>query len=272
MKFCYLDETGTGQDTVVIVVGVVVDAVRMRRTKREWDELLAQCTSLVGKPVTELHAKDIYRGNGPWRSVSPEQRSATIERILDWFDDRKHHVTFSSIDRRIFDELKDSCEICASLDNVWHAASFHVALSIQKKYQTLSNNKGNTVFVFDKGKGETSFPELIIFPPAWSDSYYKKGPKQDRLDQIIDVPFFADSSHAGLIQIADLIAYILRLYAALHGYGVSPKYDGEIEKVDGWVEKIKSSLLPTNIRYLKRGRCPVAETYYQMAPECLRNL
>ena len=32
MKFCYLDETGTGQDTVVIMVGVIVDMYRSAKT------------------------------------------------------------------------------------------------------------------------------------------------------------------------------------------------------------------------------------------------
>lgn len=254
------------------MVGIVVDAVRMSRTKREWDDLLTQCSGLVGKSVTEIHAKDIYRGNSPWNNVPATQRTEIIERILDWFDARKHHITFSSIDRAAFDARKGSCEICDSLGTVWNAASFHVMLSIQKKYKSFKNNKGNTVFVFDKGKGGKAFYDLIISPPHWSDDYYGKGPKQDRLDQIVDVPFFADSSHAGLIQIADLVGYFLRLYADFHDYGVEPQYTGEIDRINSWVEMIKKSLLLTSVRYPKTGGGQVAKTLFELAPESLRVL
>ena len=51
MKFCYLDETGTGQNTAVILVGIVVDVQRMDLTKREWNRLFQEISNLARKPI-----------------------------------------------------------------------------------------------------------------------------------------------------------------------------------------------------------------------------
>jgi hypothetical protein len=39
MKVCYFDESGTGEEPVAVVTGVVVDAQRMHATKEHWSEL-----------------------------------------------------------------------------------------------------------------------------------------------------------------------------------------------------------------------------------------
>ena len=39
MKFCYADESGHGSE-ITVIVGIVVDAQRMRRTKTDWEESL----------------------------------------------------------------------------------------------------------------------------------------------------------------------------------------------------------------------------------------
>lgn len=34
MKFCYLDETGTGTEPFALIIGILVDANRMKPTKK----------------------------------------------------------------------------------------------------------------------------------------------------------------------------------------------------------------------------------------------
>ena len=107
MKFCYLDETGTGQDTVVIVVGVVVDVQRMNRTKQEWQKLFEDISNLAHKPIREIHAKDLIPGNSEWRGVHGDVRADIVTTILKWLVDRKHKVTFSAIDKAKFAVCSD---------------------------------------------------------------------------------------------------------------------------------------------------------------------
>jgi hypothetical protein len=41
MKFCYLDESGTGEELFAVMAGIVVDAYRSRITRKDWMDLLS---------------------------------------------------------------------------------------------------------------------------------------------------------------------------------------------------------------------------------------
>lgn len=222
MKFCYLDETGTDQHSpIVILVGVIVDIQRMRLAKQEWNDLFKKHAKLARKPITEIHAKDLIPGNDEWRGVDPETRVKVVTEIVDWFVKRKHQIAFAAVDKKGFCRQSND-ERKQNLKNEWIAAAFHIALSLQKAYPKRKgnkSNKSNTLLIFDKGNTSDidKLINLLINPPSWSDTYYRQE-KKDRLDKIIDVPFYADSHHVPLIQIADLICYILRRYSQLKDY------------------------------------------------------
>lgn len=119
---------------------------------------------------------------------------------------------------------------------------FHLMLAVQKALQGKHGTKGNTVFIFDnENREEKKFANLIASPPAWSDAYYKKGKKQRRLDQIVDVPYFGDSKEVSLIQLADFLAYFLRRYIEIREEAVPLRYAGEDEKT--WTDAIKKRLI-----------------------------
>jgi hypothetical protein len=244
----------------------------MSLTKREWSEHLQNLSQIAGKTVHEVHAAELYRGNDEWNSVKGPQRHQIITETLDWFAGRKHKVTFSAVCKRLFDERKDkNCEVCQLLNDYWRTAAFHVVLSLQKAHRN-DGHKGHIVTVFDRGKGDNSLPALLFSPPEWSDTYYEREKKKPRLDQIVDVPFFADSKQVALIQVADLIGYILRRYADLNDYGDNQRYDGEAERITEWVKTITSMLYISSTRYPKNKRCATANVFYNLAPESLRKL
>lgn len=81
--------------------------------------------------------------------------------------------------------------------------------------------------VFDAHeKDQKGYSELLLNPPEWTDTYYSRGKKQNRLDQIIDVPHFVDSAHVGMIQLADCISYFLRRHIEIVEAVVPPRYEG----------------------------------------------
>lgn len=218
MKFCYLDETGLDQNTAtLIVVGVVVDVQRMNRTKVEWGDLFSKLSGLAKKPVKEIHAKDLIPGRNAWFSVKPEVRNQIVDTILDWFAERKHLITFGAVDKVKFKSLGND-ERALDLKTPWDVAAFHVVLTLQRAYQKNKKNKGHTVFIFDKGQSPDTLVRLIMDPPDWSGTYYGFSNKHEALDQIIDVPFYAESHHVPLVQVADLICYILRRFTELVEY------------------------------------------------------
>jgi len=57
MKLCYCDESGTGNEPIAVMVGVLVDAHRMHITKQEWCALLDYLSELAGVEIKELQAR-----------------------------------------------------------------------------------------------------------------------------------------------------------------------------------------------------------------------
>lgn len=267
MKFCYVDESGTGDEPFAVMAGVLVDAYRMRPTKEEWDGLLAHLAGIVKRDVKEFHTKDFYAGNSPWRGLKGHARTEILSAIFEWYAERKHHIVFSVIDKSSHERLAGEHPFTETTGGLWQTLALHLALSVQKHNQKQKNNKGNTVLVFDAhDKDEKAYSELLLDPPEWTDTYYARGKKQDRLDQIVDVPHFVDSAHVGMIQLADCISYFLRRHIELQEGAVPPKYDGEEEIVGRWAELALNQSIPRSAIYPKKGRCDAAEFFYQLAP------
>lgn len=272
MKFCYCDETGTGEEPYAVLLGIVVDASRMHLAKQDWKNFLADLSATVGQELQELHTRNFYAGNGVWKKIDGKKRAQAVTLFMDWFAERKHRIVFSAIDKKKYNYLKQTGKTKPGIDTIWKAMGFHVVLSMQKNYQKETNNKGNTVFIFDEEvKEETKFQKLVLNPPEWCESYYSKKPKQDPLDQIVDAPYFADSKDIYLIQVADFMSYFVRRYIEIKEGDVPEKYKGEEDKVIDWFGKIKARTIPYTSMYPKQKRCEVAEFYWDLAPNCIKN-
>ncbi|MBX3000930.1 MAG: DUF3800 domain-containing protein [Caldilineaceae bacterium] len=273
MKFCYVDESGTGNEPIAVMVGVVVDAQRMHVTKKEWNELLAELSTIIKQKVTEIHTRDFYAGNGPWRSIDGQRRAEYISTVLQWVKARRHRIAYTAVDTAEFFQRFKLLPEYADVTTLWRFLGLHLILGIQREHQKLAKNKGNTVFIFDNEyREELRFTDLINNPPTWTDTYYNKNSKQSRLDQVIDVPYWGDSTDVGLIQVADFIAYFLRRYIEINENKVPPKYKDEEDRVTEWFKLIVDCMLPNASFYPKKGRCACADLFFSFAPDCIRSL
>ncbi len=116
-------------------------------------------------------------------------------------------------------------------------------MQLQKLHQPLVKNKGHTVLVFDENKVKTDkLNEVLFAPPSWTELYYDRAEKQEPLDQIIDSAFFTKSHHAGLVQVADLFAFVLRRYAELTDYAVKPEYKDDATDIQDLVDRLTPRL------------------------------
>ncbi len=269
MKFCYIDESGTGSEPFAVMAGVVVDAHRMRPTKAEWDDLLTVLSAMRGRQIAEIHTRDFYAGNGPWRGMEGKQRSVITSAIVDWLAERKHSIVYCAVNKEKFaSEFRNDAR-CEDVGSVWRFLGLHLVLALQKEHQRLDRNKGNTVLIFDNEERErASFTELILEPPAWTDTYYSRTGRQDRLDQIVDAPYFADSTHVPLLQVADFVAFFIRRHVEL-AQGDSERYEGERQKVANWVSDMLKRSLSSSCIYPRRQRCLCAQLFCDYAPGCL---
>ena len=270
MKFCYLDESGTGTEPFAVMVGVLVDSKRMNLTKVHWEELLFILSKIVDRKITEIHTCDFYAGNGPWRDIKGGQRAAIITAVFDWLQERKHHLVYSAVDKVKFKRDFQYESYAKQVGSLWRLMALHCVLAIQKNFQNSVGNKGNTVLIFDnKDQEAKGFTELVKEPPDWTDSYYNRAPKQGQLDQIVDVPYFGDSRQVGLIQVADFISFFVRRFVEIREGAISPDYPDEPERLSGWIATAMASAISKLAIYPSKRRCECADIFYRYAPKCL---
>jgi hypothetical protein len=252
------------------MVGVIADAQRMHITKKDWAGLLNALSKIIGQPLLEIHTRDFYSGNGIWRNkINGVDRAKIISLIFQWLVDRKHDIVYSAVDKaRFHDEFKKEPyvnQVCT----LWRFMALHICLALQKYLQRLQGIKGHAILIFDNEETEASdFTKLIRNPPEWTDSYYKRSRNQERLDHIIDVPYFGDSCHVGLIQVADFVSFFLRKHIEIQ-MGVPPDYEDEPSRIEGWANMALARSIPKRAIYLQKGRCDCADLFYRYAPSCL---
>lgn len=268
MKFCYLDESGTGGQPIAVMAGIVADANRMHLTKDAWSELLGQLSEIVGHQVQEFHSHKFYSGSGIWKGLDGPDRARIISAIIEWMKDRKHKVVYSALDVQRYGEYQKEDGRLQGL-SAWRTMALHVALSVQRRHQSESKNKGHTVLVFDEQvKEKDKFTELILNPPEWTDGYYNRRRKQKALDQLVDVPHFVDSKQVELVQVADLYAFLLRRQFELETGLDKPKYADEAEKVRAWTEDILAQTIGNGHIYPKKQPSRAAQLFQSVAPNC----
>lgn len=273
MKFCYVDESGTGDEPYAVMVGIVIDSQRMHVTKEHWQELLNHLSKIVEHDLTEIHTRDFYSGNGVWRKMDGHLRSLFITAVFEWLSNRKHHIVFSSVNKSLYFERLKSGAIPKEVNTLWRFLGFHLMLSMQKAFQKEMKNKGNTIFIFDNEEREQKrFIDLINNCPDWSDTYYGFAKSSRRLNQVIDAPYFGDSKEVGMIQVADFVAYFLRKYIEIEEGSSSAKYAGEEEKVRDWAKLISNRSIGKNHIYPTKGRCKCASLFYDLAPNSIIKL
>ena len=273
MKLCYCDESGTGDEPIAVMVGLVADAQRMHVTKDEWQELLTALSRTVGKPIAEIHTRDIYAGSGPGYGLKGPQRAEIIGNVFEWLSARKHQVVYVGVEKSKYFESLKAGKIPKEVNTIWRFMGLHLLLAVQKVHQRHGRNKGHTFFVFDNEERERmKFTDLVSSPPAWTDSFYGKAKKQARLDQVVDVPYFGDSEEVHLLQVADFIAYFLRRHAEITAGYSDIKYTDELDKLDGWIKTIVERSIGGCAIYPATGRCECAELFHAHAPDVIKTL
>ena len=273
VNLCYCDESGMGEEPIAVMVGVVVNSARMGPTKSDWKVLLDNLSILSEHPIQELHTKDFYPGKKAFYRIDGERRSEIISDIFDWMKERKHSVVYTSLVKEQYHESLKKGNIPKELNTIWRFLAFHLVLAMQRHCQQQKKNKRNTLYVFDNKEGEGKrFVDIISKPPEWSDQYYNRQPKQTQLDQIVDVPLFADSQDVGLIQLADFFSYFLRRYAEIQEGHVEPKYEEEQEKLSQWLQEFAQRSIGRAHIYPRKSRNGAQNVFFEHAPESIRDL
>lgn len=93
MKVCYVDESGnSAEDPCLVMVGILVDAMRLHRTREAFGQIFDVVQNLFPENLRELKGSKIVPGRGCWRKVDPGIRKRISEYFCKWISERKHHL------------------------------------------------------------------------------------------------------------------------------------------------------------------------------------
>jgi Protein of unknown function (DUF3800) len=223
MKFAYVDESGgRDQSDVFVMVGLLEDAYRLRKTTMDFDQLLKALFDRHPGHPAELKTRAFINGRGNWNVIPGEERKQLLRDICAFAaDGNKLFAVAMSFDK--FDEAKGAGFGQPTGDSYWLAAGMFVSALIQKRMQSVAGRKGLTVLVMDDNEHE--MPHLsdgLYNADPWFDGLYQvRGRRRgipvwlprtasDRFNQIINTAFAIKSEHSSLIQVADALAYVYR--------------------------------------------------------------
>ncbi len=269
MKCCYIDESGTGEEPYAIMAGIITDTYGMHITKNDWTFLLTALSNVLGKQITEIHTSDFYAGNGIWREIDGKVRARLINIIFNWLKNRNLKIVYTGIDKtKYFNDFKKE-PYAKDIPSIWCFMALHICLELQKNHKSIKKYKGHTLVIFDNKKTDMDkFYQLFLNCPDWADTYYSREKKQEKFDQIIDVPYFADSKHVGLIQVADFVSFFLRRYVEIK-MGIQTSYEDEPKRIEGWATIALQQAITSSAIYPKIGRCECADLFFRYAPSCI---
>ncbi len=273
MYIGYVDESGyvgraRNPDQPVQVMACILPSVyNLHRTTDEFGANL-QTLRANAIPLTELKAEEIYRGRGVWGRVEGVVRHRIFSTYFDWLVSRRHKIVLSLIDNNRFFDLKDSGDqIAEHLGFPYVAGALQIALSVQRHNQGRKKNKGKTILIFDEqNEFEGAVEDLIAQPPEFTDGFYGYRPRDRfKLNQIIDTAYFVKSHYSHVIQTADTVAFVSRLYLQLTNYGMEQAYNGELNRIEGWFNTIRERLIPRS-HVNPRGSHEILEFYRRVEP------
>ena len=264
MRFCYVDETGfDGESATAVMVGIVCDSQRLARAQHDLKEVFSDDQFVMLK---ELKGKHLYRGKKRWNGIDGPIRSEIIDKLIEWVVEKKHQLALAAI----------HYGTTAPIDGIdtWRTIALHIVLQLQRDGQTKKGGKGRAVVIFDENKQQIDhMAELLAEAPTWSDDYYERDLKDPQLDQIIDSAFTAKSHHVGLLQVADLYAYLFFRYEQLMRLGDRQEYwPGETVILEERIARLSGQLLAPRHRWAKRTESDCMRWYAENAPPSLLEL
>jgi len=194
----YVDESGDpnawdSQDNFVLA-GVAVHEGQVRRLSHELSDVQRHFFPGIAIPL-EFHAHHVFGGKGRFRGLAPRQRTELMDQAyriiagagfpdLAAFITAIHVSVVSNPHQALRDCLEDICQ------------RFNTFLAGQSS----AGHQDKGLLIMDRSGREARVRELM-------SEFEQHGTRQGDLDNIVDVPHFAESSHTRMLQLADLLAF-----------------------------------------------------------------
>lgn len=224
MKFVYIDESGSGSHTdTFVMVGLVIDRTKLKKYTQIFTDKFHEIFRQHSGNVKEFKTEKFFKTYNKSFRLSEKERDEflhdTLKRVAAVCD-----IHYFALNLNEYQKIKEKGGYNCLVRDYWTQSALFILGRIQRTYCKLKNNKGNSVIIMDHNvKFHQNLSDLIFDPPEWlgeitignqssKDKSISKHTKQRIFDQIINTPFFMKSEHASLIQVADMVAFILRRY------------------------------------------------------------
>ncbi len=197
MHLLYVDESGSTHDPNLkyfVLAGLSVFERQGYWIANELDKIAARFNPSDHREV-ELHGSPMLSGRGIWRYYPKDERFKAIDDCLKVFADS--HTTnrlFAIVIKKTAVSPNDPVEI-----------AFEQLASRFDQYLMRLHKKGDTqrgMIIFDKSTYESSLQSLAT-------DFRTMGHSWGVIRNFAEVPLFLDSKASRLIQLADIIAYIV---------------------------------------------------------------
>jgi hypothetical protein len=124
------------------------------------------------------------------------------------------------------------------------------------------------LFYDRQDRDERRAAAAIATPPPWAVDFLGDKTSDGELTAIVDTAYFVDSVQAPMIQVADVIAFMIQLKAALDE-GAGPAFDGEEDVVNDIFGQLEPLQLEGSHRLPRRPATVPATTLRMLSPSCL---
>ena len=221
MYLFYLDESGDpgswDQNDNFILAAVAIHEGQVRLLSERLDAVQHKFFPSIQVPI-ELHAQHVHAGKGRFRQMLPADRTALLESAYDVIADAGfpnliafataiHVSAVTSASQALRECLEDICQ------------RFNTFLV--RQFNAGYKDKG--LLIMDSSGREARVRELMA-------EFERDGTQRGYLGNIMDVPYFADSGHTRMLQLADLLAFAAGRYFNANDRTYLDKVLGRIDR------------------------------------------
>lgn len=202
MLLLYIDESGTFDKDLEhsVVGGVAVHVADVEHFRHGIEEIVSAHLDEHNRSL-ELHANLMRSGSKEWRKIPQNVRRALLERLVTYLG------SYRSPSGRPFGLLAvvrapHAVPGVDPLERVFEELLFRFRSMLDRHSSVEEPLFG--VVVADEAKHEKVVQPLVL---KWRQTGMRRRPWLGRLDRIVEVPLFVDSSTTRLLQAADIVAH-----------------------------------------------------------------
>ena len=205
MYVIYLDESGdpngwNNNQNHFILGGMAVHEGQIWHLASILDDIQSEFFPDIAIPI-KFHAVELYNGHGRFRSLSDSER----QRMLDAIYDSIGRIPYPSV---VLFATASHISSVVSPDQALRDTFEDVAQRINMFLVRLHHGGGTQkgLLIIDRSQSTESRYLALL------SEFRASGTKRGYLGNIVDIPYFSQSSETRLLQLADFVAYAVFRY------------------------------------------------------------